>query len=95
MLADVFPGSEHVESNLGRGASDDAIWKRAQENALLIVTKDEDFQRLSVWRGAPPKVVWIRSGNSSTDEVAKLLRSNRELIARFVEHEEATFLALG
>ena len=29
----------------------------------MIVTKDEDFHHLSVLRGAPPKVVWLRTGN--------------------------------
>jgi len=78
-----------------QGASDEAIWTHAREMGFLIVTKDEDFQRLSVWRGAPPKVVWIRLGNCTTSQVADLLRRSRELIAGFVEHDEATFLALG
>ena len=94
-LADAFPESQHVESALGQGASDEAIWTHARQMGLLIVTKDEDFQRLSVWRGAPPKVVWIRLGNCSTSQVADLLRRSGELIARFLEHDEATFLALG
>lgn len=95
VLADLYPDSEHVELALGRSASDEAIWTYAQRAGLLIVTRDEDFQRLSVWRGAPPKVVWIRNGNSSTQAVAELLRRSRSLIEHFLEHEEATFLALG
>ena len=94
-LADVFPESEHVERVLGQGAADEAIWAHARQAGFLIVTKDEDFQRLSVWRGAPPKVVWIRLGNCSTSQVADLLRRNEKLIGTFLEHEEATFLALG
>lgn len=94
-LVDAFPGSVHVEDVLGRGATDESIWTHALEAGFVIVTKDEDFQRLSVLRGAPPKVVWIRLGNCSTSQVADLLRRNRELVERFLEHEEATFLALG
>ena len=94
-LADVFPGSEHVEDALGRGTSDESIWTHALELGFLIVTKDEDFQRLSVWRGAPPKVVWIRLGNCSTSQIADLLRRSQALVASFLEREDETFLALG
>ncbi len=42
-LIERFPGSSHVRlAGLG-GASDTAIWERAREQALLLVTKDEDF----------------------------------------------------
>lgn len=95
VLAEVYPDSQHVEDALGCAATDEAIWAHAKQGGLLIVTKDEDFQRLSVLRGAPPKVVWVRRGNCSTREVADLLRQSKELILRFREHEEATFLALG
>jgi predicted nuclease of predicted toxin-antitoxin system len=59
------------------------------------VTKDEDFHRLSVLLGAPPKVIWIGLGNCSTVDVARLLRIRHREIVQFVEHPEATFLALG
>jgi predicted nuclease of predicted toxin-antitoxin system len=59
------------------------------------VTKDEDFQRLSVLRGPPPKVIWIRLGNCATADVRRLLRLRAEQVHAFVEHPEAAFLALG
>ena len=61
----------------------------------MLVTKDEDFHRLSVFRGFPPKVVWIRLGNCATGDVAALLAQHRETIGAFLEHEDAGFLALG
>ena len=61
----------------------------------IVDEPDEDFHRLSVLRGAPPKVIWIRTGNCATADVARLLRFRAEQIARFVEEDEATFLALG
>jgi predicted nuclease of predicted toxin-antitoxin system len=61
----------------------------------MLVTKDEDFHRLSVLRGFPPKVLWLRLGNCSTADVARLLRSKFEHVAAFATHEEAAFLALG
>ena len=67
----------------------------ARENGCLLVTKDKDFHRLSILLAAPPKVVWIRRGNCSTNEIAQLLRENYADIQRFAERHEATFLALG
>jgi predicted nuclease of predicted toxin-antitoxin system len=60
-----------------------------------LVTKDQDFQRLSVLRGPPPKVIWVRLGNCATADVARLLRSRDTQVRAFVEHPEAAFLALG
>jgi predicted nuclease of predicted toxin-antitoxin system len=48
-----------------------------------------------VLRGAPPKVIWLRIGNCTTDEVAQLLRQHLGDIRRFAEDTEVTFLELG
>jgi predicted nuclease of predicted toxin-antitoxin system len=95
MLEDVFPGSLHVRTLVGVGASDSRVWELAVEHACLLVSKDEDFHRLSVLRGAPPKVVWIRLGNCTTEAVAVLLRRHESALRLFADQDEATFLALG
>ncbi len=94
-LADDFPGSSDVVTELGPGSSDESIWAFASEHGYVVVTKDEDFQRFSVARGFPPKVVWIRRGNASTDTLVELLRVSADQIAAFVEDREAAFLPLG
>lgn len=94
-LRDLFPDSLHVRRIGAAGAGDLVIWELARERECLLVTKDEDFHRLSILRGAPPKVVWIRLGNCSTQHVAHLLREHFDSVQRFAEHREATFLALG
>ena len=69
--ADLYPGSVHV-SEVGLAASPDrAIWAHARDHGLVIVTKDENFHRLSVLLGPPPKVML---GNCSTDDVVRLLQ---------------------
>src|SRR6266568_1988383 len=87
-LAHLYPDCAHVSNRGLAGGSDRAIWQHAQDHGLVIVTKDEDFQRLSVLYGAPPKVVWIRLGNCSTAAVIHLLRERRNEIERFVADEE-------
>jgi predicted nuclease of predicted toxin-antitoxin system len=44
-------------------AGDHDIWRYAAENALVIVTKDEDFSRRNVNLDPVPRVVWVRLGN--------------------------------
>ena len=94
VLADLYPGSVQVTGVGLAAARDSAIWAYAAANGLVLVTKDEDFQRLSLLQGAPPKVIWIGLGNCSTADVEQLLRRRHGEIVQFLEHPEATFLAL-
>jgi len=95
LLADVFPDSLHVRVLGVGGAADAAVWQHAKEHNCMLVTKDEDFHRLSVLRGAPPKVVWLRAGNCATRDIAELLKSRVEDLRAFEAQSEATFLELG
>ena len=49
------------------------MWKYALTHGFTIISKDSDFHQLSFLHGHPPKVVWIRRGNCSTDEIALML----------------------
>lgn len=94
-LRELFPDSVHVRRLAGASLPDERVWALAIEHGCVLVTKDEDFHRLSVLRGAPPKVVWVRLGNCATVDVAQLLRRHRDDIRAFDQQHEATFLALG
>jgi predicted nuclease of predicted toxin-antitoxin system len=80
-LADLFPGSSHVQSARLDCTSDDQVWQYARLNGFAVVTKDEDYNNLSVMRGAPPKVLWLQLGNCSTVQVEAVFR------ARFADIE--------
>ena len=77
------------------GASDSVVWELAIQHDCLLFTKDEDFHRLSILKGAPPKVIWLRLGNCATQDIAALVRVRHETIARFSAQSETTFLELG
>jgi len=95
LLADIYPDSDDVlAAGLG-GHSDEAVWARAKAHGFVLVSKDEDFQRMSVLRGHPPKVIWIRLGNCASADVARLLRFRLEHVRAFVGDAESAFLALG
>lgn len=72
-LADLYPNSDHLNM-IELGTADDiTVWEHAKRNNFVIITKDADFADLSVLRGFPPKVVWIRRGNCSTANIAEIL----------------------
>jgi predicted nuclease of predicted toxin-antitoxin system len=50
---------------------------------LAIVTKDSDFNILSVYKGFPPKVIWLKTGNCTTTQIEALFRSRLADIQAF------------
>jgi predicted nuclease of predicted toxin-antitoxin system len=68
-----LPSSTHVRLIGLGGVSDAAIWEWASQQALVLVTKDEDFLDLSVTRGCPPKGVCLAIGNASNAATVILL----------------------
>ena len=94
LLADVFPGSSHVqEAGLDR-ANDEDVWHFALTHGFTLVTKDSDFQERSQVAGSAPCVVWIRRGNCSTTIIEAMLRKHAELIATLGRELQAEFLML-
>ncbi len=92
-LVDVYPDALHVR-DLGMAAASDAdVWQKAQAEGRIIVTKDSDFNELTLLGGAA-KIVWIRVGNSSTAEIEELLRRDRPEIEAFADDPEALILEL-
>lgn len=83
LLAGLFPGSCHVKHVGLMEADDEAVWTFARANGFTLVTKDRDFQQLSALLGAPPKVLWLRLGNCSTERLAECLQAAALGIAEF------------
>jgi predicted nuclease of predicted toxin-antitoxin system len=95
LLSGGFPGSRHVRLLGLAGADDLAIWDRARLDGDLLVTKDEDFLRLSMSRGFPPKVICLAIGNAGNAATAGLLLEHIDAIEAFSSHPEAGFLVLS
>jgi predicted nuclease of predicted toxin-antitoxin system len=69
---------------LGQG-KDTPVWRYAQQNDAVVITKDEDFPRW-VRRGRPgPAVVWLRIGNSSKHALLDWLEPLLPVIVRQLE----------
>lgn len=93
-LADIYPESAHVREAGLLGAADQHVWNHAAEHDFLLVSKDTDFYERSLVFGAPPKIIWMRIGNSTVHETAALLRNRYIIIRHFFEDATATFLPL-
>ena len=80
-------------SDLGE-TDDKTIWHHAANNGFMIISKDSDFHGWSTLYGFPPKVIWLWTGNCSTEKIAILLRSNAAFIAQFENNESDSLLVL-
>lgn len=58
-LADLYPGSMHLQDAGLDRASDEEVWNHARKNGFAIVSKDSDFNERVVLYGPPPKVIWM------------------------------------
>ena len=94
-LVDLFPGALHVRLLNRGGASDPDVWELARQHNCVLVTKDADFHRMSLLRGAPPKVLWLRTGNATTADIVRLLTEHADDLREFDAQSDATVLELG
>jgi predicted nuclease of predicted toxin-antitoxin system len=83
LIGDLYPNSIHVRAVGLDRAPDDAIWIYAKDNGFAILAKDEDFNQMSVIRGFPPKVIWLKLGNCTTEEIEFSLRENHSALEHF------------
>lgn len=88
-----FPGSAHVVTLGLSTATDRKIYEYDPDEGYTIVSKDSDFRQLSFVLGAPPKVIWLRVGNSSFPELREVLNNYTAPILRF-ESEPESFLTI-
>ncbi len=49
-----------------------------------MVTFDSDYFDISLIKGHPPKIIWIRTGNMATIEITDLMIRNVDSIISFL-----------
>jgi predicted nuclease of predicted toxin-antitoxin system len=97
-LKEFFPDCKHVSDGGLKNREDPDIWLFAHDHDYVIVTFDSDFYDISLLNGSPPKIIWIRTGNLSTNEIIELLKENKDTIYDFLkrpEHAELACLEIG
>ena len=73
-----YPGSSQVVLLGMQSASDKEVWQKARDDGYVIVTRDADFQELSLVWGQPPKVIRLKTLNQSRAATLKVLVDNRD-----------------
>lgn len=88
-----IPTAKHVRDFDLQFATDREIWRFAMENGYTIVTFDSDFNDLATLYGHPPKIIWLRFGNTLTQHLVIKIVERAELIRSFIS--DPTFTEIG
>jgi len=76
-LADWLRWSFKVEAyalrELGlRDANDLEIFERAQQEGIVLISKDSDFVELLLRQQPPPQLLWVTCGNTTNQRLQEL-----------------------
>ena len=86
-IKDFYPNAKQVKELGLENASDIEIFNFAKSNDFTIVTFDSDFFDLNTLYGFPPKIIWIRTGNTTTQNLEIILKEKFELIELFISED--------
>ena len=84
-ISDYYPNAKQVRELGLENATDNEIFEYAKKNGYSIVTFDSDFCDLNILKGFPPKIIWIRTGNTTTKNLETILKNKHELIKSFMK----------
>jgi predicted nuclease of predicted toxin-antitoxin system len=87
-LTNEFPGISHVKFHNLINTDDKVVREFALQNEYTIVTNDSDFNDLLLIYGFPPKIIWMKTGNTSTDNNANMLILNKVRVLDFMNDIE-------
>jgi predicted nuclease of predicted toxin-antitoxin system len=94
LLPDIFSDCCHVKTVRLNDCNDILIWQFAKQNDYTIVTFDADFFDISLLNGFPPKIIWLRTGNLTTFEIAERIIINYSKISSFIEKVDESCLEI-
>ncbi len=87
-IINLYPEVKQVRELQLENATDHEIWLYAKNQNFTIVTFDADFYDLNLVHGSPPKIIWLRIGNTSTENIINLFKDNYDLIRDFINNPE-------
>lgn len=68
-----------------REAEDEEIFMAARKQGSIVITKDADFAELVTRLGPPPKVIWLRSGNTTNERLRQIFDAHFRTALAFLE----------
>ena len=93
-ITSVFPDSIHITKSVSGVRLDGEIFEFARLSDFTIVTFDEDFYELQLLKGYPPKIIWLRFGNSTNLKVTSKLLENESIIRSFLANVDLGILEI-
>ena len=90
----LFPETEQVKRLGLENKPDREIWEYAQKENYTIVTFDSDFYDMSLLLGHPPKVIWLKLGNTTTKNLETIFFEKSDQIKAFIEDGELSCLEI-
>ncbi len=96
LLSNSFNEVEHIKELGLTDYSDIQIWEFAYKHNYTVVTFDSDFIDLATLKGSPPKIIWLRFGNSNNLKIANKLLGKADKIREFINstNSEVDFLEI-
>lgn len=94
-IEDIFPEAKHVSDVRLNGSNDITIWNFAKNNNFTIVTFDSYFIDISILNGFPPKIIWMRTGNTTSDIITQKFKLHENVIKEFLSDNENAYLELA
>lgn len=86
-INNIYPDSKQIRELDLENSSDIEIFNFAKLNQYTIVTFNADFFDLNTLYGVPPKIIWLRTGNTTTANLELLLKRKFDLIKTFIESD--------
>lgn len=78
-VKETFPEAKQVKQLGIENYSDIEIWNFAKKNEYTIVTFDSYFFDVANIKGHPPKIIWLRIGNTNTSIIADLINKKNTI----------------
>ena len=91
-VAASFSDSQRVRELGLEGRTDEEIWNYAKANNFAVISKDKDFYQRAVLYGSPPKIIWLRLGNCTRDDLLALIRAHEQDNSAFETSPESVLI---
>ncbi|MFT4176295.1 MAG: DUF5615 family PIN-like protein [Luteolibacter sp.] len=75
-------------TRIGEQITDSELWNYAKQNNMVILTRDTDFFDRFLLLGPPPKVVWIRLGNLTKQQLIEEVVRRWNTIGRLIQKHD-------
>ena len=93
-LPEMFSESKQVRTADLENQDDIVIWRYAKKEGYTIVTFDADFYDISLIKGFPPQIVWLRTGNLTTLEIAEKIIAYYPYILDFIKNSSQSCIEI-